>query len=185
MDKELSQLIDQSQVDSVMAPIDQAMTPPAIAYTDPVWFDLERRRVFERRWMAVRFESVLPRVGDAEPFEVFGMPLLAVRGDDDRVRVFHNICPYDGCLVLSHAQSGLGEMVVLYHGWRYDLRGKLIEAPFWNGEPHTSPDQLGGRDGDLVEVRSEIRFGVVFVNFTGDAQAIDEWLSPWGGPRRQ
>jgi phenylpropionate dioxygenase-like ring-hydroxylating dioxygenase large terminal subunit len=38
------------------------------------------------------FDSALPAAGDARPFELFGMPLLAVRGADGVLRVFHNIC---------------------------------------------------------------------------------------------
>jgi len=179
MDENLERLITQAERDAVMAPIDTAMTLPAQAYCSESWLALEVERVFRRRWLAVLFESALPNAGDAKPFDLFGMPLLAVRGADERLRVFHNICPYDGCLVVRSGQTGLSEIEVYYHGWRYDLAGKLVAAPYWNGAPDCGPRGLGQRSGDLVEIRSEVRIGTVFVDLDGAAGDIDEWLKPW------
>ena len=179
MDPELSNLISQAEYDSVMAPIESALTPPAQAYSSREWFDLEVERIFKKRWMAVMFDSEISDIGDAEPFDFLDMPFVAIRGDDGQVRVFHNICPYDGCLAVRKPSRKLKSIETYYHGWRYDLKGKLIEAPFWNGDPKCTVQDLPEIDGDLVEVRSEARIGVVFVNLSGSAEAIDDWLRPW------
>lgn len=179
MDERLSKLASKAECDAVMAPIESARTLPAQAYNDQGWFDLEVERVFKRNWVAVLFECALPDPGDALPFEFFGMPLLALRGADGALRVFHNICPYDGCLAVRSAATKLREIETYYHGWRYDLQGRLIDAPYWSGRPTTAPDALNGHDGNLVEIRSEVRFGVLFINLDGNARAIEEWLSPW------
>ncbi|MBT7504990.1 MAG: Rieske 2Fe-2S domain-containing protein, partial [Rhodospirillales bacterium] len=113
------------------------------------------------------------------PFDFLDMPLVAVRGSDNHVRVFHNICPYDGCLAVHMPGTGLKSIDTYYHGWRYDLEGRLIDAPYWNGNPNCTVEDLNGIDGDLSEVRSETRMGVVFVNLGGNAEDIDKWLSPW------
>jgi choline monooxygenase len=179
MDSTLEQLISIEQRDAVMAPVSQALTLPSVAYTSERWFQLEVERIFERRWMPVMFDCELPNVGDATPFEIFDIPLLAVRGDDGELRVFHNICPYDGCLVQRHAQTGLSELEVYYHGWRYSLCGKLTAAPFWNAKADCGPLDLGGRCGDLTPVRCEVRLGAVLINLDGRAADIDDWLAPW------
>ena len=179
MDNKLAKLISKAEYESVMAPIETALTPPAASYTSQDWFELEIKRIFKPRWMAVLFDSEIINSGDALPFEFLGMPLFAVRGDDNQVRVFHNIVPYDGCLAVRKPIRNLESIDTYYHGWRYDLRGCLIDAPYWNGDPDCKVEDLQGMDGNLVEVRSEIRIGVVFVNLSGDAEDIDCWLKPW------
>jgi len=179
MDAELAKLISQSEFDSVMAPIESAMTPPDQAFNSQEWFDLEIERIFKPRWMAVMFDSEVTGVGDLLPFEFLGMPFLAVRGKDDRVRVFHNICPYDGSLAAHKPGRALEIINSVYHGWKFDLEGRLIDAPYWSGHPECKVDDLPGLDGNLVEVRSETRIGVVFVNLSGTAESVDDWLGPW------
>ncbi len=179
MDCQLAGLMTEVERDAVMAPIETAMTPPTTAYADQAWFDLEVERVFSKRWMGVMFDCDLPAPGDVRPFDFLDMPLVAVRGKDGRVRVFHNICPYDGCLAVRSEAKGLTDIETFYHGWRYDLEGRLIDAPYWTGDPNCSVADMGGIKGDLVEIRSEVRLGVVFVNLDGEAEAVDDWLGPW------
>ena len=179
MDQRLAVLISAPERDAVMAPIARASTLPACAYEDDAWFDLEIERVFARNWVGVRFACELPDAGDVQPFDLFGMPLLALRGADGRLRVFHNIVPYDGCLAVLSAGRGLSDIETYYHGLRYDLRGRLVAAPYWNGDPGAGREALEGRDGDLVGVRAEERLGVLFVNLDGDAGDIDAWLQAW------
>lgn len=179
MDERLAEVMTEAERAAVMAPIESALTLPAQAYADDRWFALEQERVFARNWMAVLFDCTVPGIGDAKPFEIFGMPLVAMRGADGVLRVFHNICPYDGCLAVRRAVEGAREIEIYYHGWRYDLRGKLVGAPYWSGRPATGPNELNGHNGDLVEVRSAVRIGTVFINLDGKAQDIDAWLMPW------
>jgi choline monooxygenase len=107
VDEKLLSIMSKSQCDAVMAPIDRALTLPAQAYTDEAWFALEKERIFRRHWMAVLFDCALPDIGDVVPLDILGMPLVAVRGSDRKLRIFHNICPYDGCLVVRSAATKL------------------------------------------------------------------------------
>ncbi|MBT6204319.1 MAG: SRPBCC family protein [Alphaproteobacteria bacterium] len=179
MDNELAGVITQTERDAVMAPIAEAMSLPAQAYTDDAWFALEVGRVFRRNWTGVMYGCELPDAGDVRPFDLFDMPLVAVRGADGRLRIFHNIVPYDGCLAVMSKRQGLDEIETYYHGLVYDLAGKLIRAPYWNTDPKAGPEALGEREGGLAEIRSEVRIGVLFVDLGGDAGDIDTWLKPW------
>jgi len=179
MDLKNKPLLTQAEYDSIMAPIETALTPPARAYAGQDWFNLEIDRIFKPRWMAVMFDSEISTTGDVKPFDFLDMPLVAVRGTDNRVRVFHNICPYDGCLVVRKPARRLESIDTDYHGWRYNLQGNLIDAPYWNGDPKCTVGDLQDIKGDLVELRSETRIGVVFVNFSATAEDIDGWLGPW------
>jgi len=174
----LERFLSADQRASIRAPISEARTLPRTAFTAQDFFDLEVERIFRRNWMALCFADALPNRGDVVPLELFGMPLLALRGDDAQVRVFHNVCPYDGCLVSLDPQERARELVVPYHGWRYDLRGKLRAIPYWDGNETPDLRSLGGRDGDLAPVRSATQLGIVFINLDGNAGTIDAYLAP-------
>jgi choline monooxygenase len=166
------------EIAAARAPIEKAWTLPARAFLSEEFLRLEIERIFRRHWMGLAFEITVPDAGDMRPVELFGMPLAIIRGDDDRVRVFHNVCPYDGCPAVLEARRGATHVEVLYHGWRYDLRGRLTAIPYWDGAPGGDLRALRGRPCDLVEVRSETRMGVVFVDLGGRAGDIDAYLGP-------
>ena len=170
--------LTREELASIRAPIERALTLPARAFTSPSFFDLEVERIFNRRWMALAFEGTLPEPGDMRPLELFGQPLALVRGDDGVLRAFHNVCPYDGCLAVLSEQRGAREIEIYYHGWRYDLRGRLLAAPYWDGTPAGDPTCLRGRDADLVEIRSECRLGMLFVDLGARAGKLDDHLAP-------
>ncbi len=118
------------------------------------------------------FAVELPCAGDARPFDLFDQPLLAVRGSDGTLRIFHNIVPCDGCLALLRPARGLESINSPYHGLRYDLSGRLVGAPQLEW-------QSRGWPSDLVEVPGAERFGTLFINSQGGAPDIDERLMPW------
>ena len=128
--------------------------------------------------MALCFENTLSQPGDMRPLELFGMPLLIVRGDDATLRVFHNVCPYDGCLAVRAPQNGAKHIEVYYHGWQYDLRGRVQAVPYWDDSPEGKLSALQGRDGDLVEISSAVRLGIVFIDLGAAAGDIDTHLAP-------
>ena len=170
--------LSQTEFDTITAPIEQALTLPSRAYYSDEFFALEVERVFHRHWMALGFETTLPEPGDMRPVELFGMALVVIRGDDRVLRVFHNVCPYDGCMAVRYAQRGAKDIEVYYHGWRYDLRGRLQAIPYWDGDPRAKLTALEGRDGNLVEIRAATRLGILFVDLGGGAGDIDDHLAP-------
>ena len=86
---------------AIRAPIERARTFPQLAYYDPGFFALEVGPIFSRNWIAVGFGSSLPEPGDRAPIEFCFMPLLLMRGDDGKLRVFHNVGAHDGCPVVT------------------------------------------------------------------------------------
>ena len=170
--------LTRKELESIRAPIERALTLPARAFTSRAFFELEVERIFHRHWMALAFERTLPEPGDMRPIELFGRPIALVRGDDGTLRAFHNLCPYDGCLAVRDERRGAREIEIYYHGWRYDLRGRLLAAPYWDGAPAGEPARLGGRSADLVEIRSACRLGLLFVDLGGQAGELDDHLAP-------
>jgi choline monooxygenase len=163
---------------ALRAPIEVASPFPNVAYTSQDYFDLEVDRVFARSWVAVSYAPSIPNLGDIQPLWIFGFPILILRDDEGMVRVFHNIGAHDGCPVVTERASGLQQLVGPYHGWTYDLKGRLAAASYWDGRKDADLSPLRGRDVDLKEIRSGIWCGIVFIDLSGHAPPLEEFLAP-------
>jgi phenylpropionate dioxygenase-like ring-hydroxylating dioxygenase large terminal subunit len=89
--------------------------------------------------------------------EAAGSPILAVRGDDGRVRTFRNACRHRGTLLADGTGRGKA-FVCRYHGWTYGLEGCLRHVPHEFGFPSLDKTTRG-----LLPLATEERQGVVFV----------------------
>ncbi len=177
-DDRLSGLLSDEDRAAIRAPIENARTFPQHAYWSPSFFELEVDRVFSRNWVAVGIASSLPQPGDVLPVEIFGIPICLVRGADKRLRVFHNIGVHDACTVVLERQNSVTEIVGPYHGWRYDLQGRLIAAPYWDGTPDPDVISLRESGADLQEIRSGIWQDIVFMDLSRACDDLEEHLSP-------
>src|SRR3954451_10864749 len=64
----------------------------------PEFYELERDAIFKRAWLNVgRIEDV-PRPGTyrTKEIQIAGTSVIIVRGMDDEVRAFHNVCRHRG-----------------------------------------------------------------------------------------
>lgn len=171
-------LLSAEEIQSIRAPIESARTLPRRAFTSGEFFDREMTTIFHRNWVGLCPAGHIASVGDAFPIDAFGLPLLAVHGHDGQVRVFHNICPYDGCLVATEPSSGVSRLTVPYHGWTYGLTGELLEAPYWDGDPQSGIEVVPAEHRTLVEVASGVAFGLVFIDLSGRAGTLENHLQP-------
>jgi nitrite reductase/ring-hydroxylating ferredoxin subunit len=86
---------------------------------------LERERLFRDQPIFMGLSMRLPEPGDYIAEDVAGMPVLMTRTPDGAVMAFANVCRHraapvaEGC---GHAKA----FTCPYHGWTYDLTGKLL-----------------------------------------------------------
>ncbi len=164
---------------AIRAPIEVARTLPRQAFTSAAFAEAERERVFANQWCAVSFHELVANPGDVLPVDLAGMPLLLVRGEDGRLRGFHNIVPYDGCPAVLDPATELDEIVTPYHGWRYNLEGELLAVPYWAGNPTGADlDALGDRPANLARVALATWGPVVFVNVSNTAGPFANAIAP-------
>jgi len=105
--------------------------------------------------------AALPEKGSYVAREAAGVPILAVRGEDGKVRAFRNACRHRGMQVA--AGTGCAKSFVCgYHGWTYRLDGSLRHIPHEHGFPGLEKETHG-----LVPVRAEEKLGLVFVTQEG------------------
>lgn len=103
---------------------------PARDYHAPDVFELERERIFFRKWLCVGREEQLPRVGDYLVREILGESVLIVRDRAGRIHGFDNVCRHRGSRLCDREQGQVpGVIQCPYHGWTYSLEGNLIGTP--------------------------------------------------------
>ena len=78
--------------DLIIKPLAEAETIPASWYTSPDIQPLEKEAVFARSWQLVGHESDLRNTGDYIVASIADEPLIIVRGKDDVLRGFFNVC---------------------------------------------------------------------------------------------
>src|SRR3546814_11222915 len=91
----------------------------------------------------VRAEE-LPAPGDyvVKDVEICGASVLIVRGQDDALRAFHNVCRHRGLPV---ADSPFGKAAAFrcpYHSWTFNLDGSVKAIPNQRRFPGRNPDEL-------------------------------------------
>jgi phenylpropionate dioxygenase-like ring-hydroxylating dioxygenase large terminal subunit len=116
--------------------------------------------------------AALTKPGSYVAREAAGTPLLAVRGNDGRVRAFRNACRHRG----SELVRGTGCQLAFtcrYHGWTYALDGRLRHVPHEHGFPGLDKDARG-----LVEVDTFETQGLVFVTQQTPARGAERSALP-------
>jgi phenylpropionate dioxygenase-like ring-hydroxylating dioxygenase large terminal subunit len=101
--------------------------------------------------------AALLDVGSYVARDAAGTPLIAVRAHDGTVRAFRNACRHRGAQ-LATGSGCTRALVCPYHGWTYNLEGRLRGVPHEYGFPGLDKELNG-----LVPVCVTERFGLVFV----------------------
>jgi glycine betaine catabolism A len=150
--------------------------------TSPEFYERERRAIFKRTWLNVGRVEQLPRVGSyfTRELPVVNTSLIIVRGKDDTVRAFHNICRHRGNKLVwnddprDETQGVCRQFTCKYHGWRYDLEGALafVQQP---GEFFDLDKEQNG----LAAAHCDVWEGFIFVNVAPEPeQSLREFLGP-------
>src|SRR6266404_3568087 len=71
-------------------------TLPAAWYVDPAIARRERQAIFARNWLLLGPEAGLESAGSWRAEEVYGWPVVVIRGGDGVLRGFHNACRHRG-----------------------------------------------------------------------------------------
>lgn len=149
-------------------------TLSARLYGDPDAWARERKDVFGRAWLFIGHEAEAAAPGDWIATDIAGMRLVVVRGTDDALRAFHNVCRHRAGPLVSGARGHCeGELVCGYHGWRYALDGRLRAATGFGTVEGFDP-----RDFGLFALRLEVWRGLVFVNADAGAGPLADHVAP-------
>src|SRR5580765_2862184 len=114
------------------ASLDRASTIPSSWYTDARIFQLEQHTVFSQSWQVAARLDQLNQPGDYVTTDIGGEPVVIVRGSDNRLRGFFNVCSHHAAAVMTENEGQAKQMRCPYHGWTYSLEGELKGTPDFN-----------------------------------------------------
>jgi choline monooxygenase len=178
MTRSVVEILGEDAIERIRRPIKQAGGLPRQAYTGQEFFDLERERLFPRKWFGIGFTSDVPEPGDSVPLMAAGVPIILCRGKDGQIRAFHNVCRHRAAMVLEKPAKGLNILRCPYHAWAWDLEGTLKGMPYFDGTPDSRDCGLDWSKNGLVPVRVGVWHHWVFVNLDGNAPPLEEYLAP-------
>ena len=139
-------------------------------YTDRQVFRMECDGLLARTWQFGCHTTDLADIGSYATFEIAGESLFAIRGRDDKIRVFYNVCQHRAHQLLQG--TGTTRVVVCpYHAWTYELTGQLRAGPNINAVEGFDKSTIC-----LKEARAEEFLGFLFVNLDPNAKPMDDWF---------
>ncbi|MCB6183271.1 aromatic ring-hydroxylating dioxygenase subunit alpha [Leeia sp. TBRC 13508] len=97
-------------------------------YASQEVFDIDMKEIFGKHWIYVGVSPDVPEAGDYMTVKIGEQPILIVRGEDNEIRAFHNVCRHRGARVCSGAKGSTGNLVCPYHQWTYNTQGNLLFA---------------------------------------------------------
>jgi phenylpropionate dioxygenase-like ring-hydroxylating dioxygenase large terminal subunit len=156
---------------------DTTWREPVEHYRSPERYAAELALVLRRLPAAFCPSAALPETGSFVARDAAGVPILAVRGSDGRVRAFRNACRHRGTQLVDGAGCEKA-FVCRYHGWTYGLDGALRHVPHEHGFPGLEKGTRG-----LVPVAAVETSGIVFVTQDDASARLDE-LPPLIPPDR-
>lgn len=158
----------------------EAYTIPARFYTHQAAFEHEKEQVFATSWICVAHRSELAQPNDYITREIIGENILVVRGRDNVLRAFYNVCPHRGHQLLAGDGRAKNVITCPYHAWAFKLDGELAHAR--NCENVQNFDK---ENSHLMPVRVEEYAGFIYVNLDSQAGTVEDQLPGLGAKVRE
>jgi phenylpropionate dioxygenase-like ring-hydroxylating dioxygenase large terminal subunit len=164
----------------VAAPDSPPPRPPAAAtleagrYTSPAFMRREWEGMWTRTWLLAALEQDVRDPGDFVVFDIGPESILITRTREGKVSAVYNVCQHRGNRLKIEAHGCVKAITCPYHGWSYDLDGRLRAVP--------DSDRFSqGIDRDVLSlkpVKVELWAGLVWINMDPDAASLAEFLGP-------
>jgi phenylpropionate dioxygenase-like ring-hydroxylating dioxygenase large terminal subunit len=153
---------------------DEGWSLPAWTYSDAEFFTAETERVMRPSWQVVCHVSDVPNWGDYHTLEFLGESILVVRGRDQALRAFTNVCRHRGSRLVNGPSGCAKSLVCPYHAWTYNLDGSFRGMPLRETYGDIDTAKL-----HLASVDLEIFHGFVFVRLEGGGPSVADMLAPY------
>ena len=153
-------------------PLDRASTIPASWYINKDFYQLELNTVFARSWqLAARVDQV-SEPGQYVTSDIAGEPVVVVRGNDNVLRAFFNVCRHHAAAVMTEPAGKAAQLRCPYHGWTYSLEGELKGTPDFSSVSDFDRANNGLERIELAEWENWI-----FIKLDPDPESLLDFLS--------
>jgi Rieske 2Fe-2S family protein len=152
-------------------PIEAASHAPKYVYASQAFFELEKKNVFLKEWLLVARVEEVASPGDYMTTSILGEPVVVCRDKKGKLGAVINACIHRGAAVASGAGNAKA-FVCPYHGWTYDLSGRLKGAPGMEGIEGFDPSKCGLREVALSEWA-----GNIFICFDVNPPSFTDFIA--------
>jgi anthranilate 1,2-dioxygenase large subunit len=154
---------------------------PFRVMSDPEIYTQEQQRIFRGPvWNYLCLEAEITEPGSYRTAYIGDTPVIAARDQDASIHAMVNRCAHKGALLCPEAGGKKKNFTCAYHGWTYDLQGKLRGVPFQNGVNGKGgmPDDFDLAQHGLERLRAESFHGLVFATFSDTTEPLETYLGP-------
>ena len=175
---EIYNIINKKKLDLVNKPIHKAHGLPNECYTSKEYTLIERKKIFEDKWVVIGVASSLPNIGDIKPLDLLGLPLLIVRNKKNKIKVFHNVCSHRGVKLVSEIGKNKNVIRCPYHSWSYNFDGNLIATPHIGGMNKHKTSSFNKSDNNLKEIRTYVWLDLIMINISNNEISFENYIKP-------
>ena len=147
---------------------------PGWLYFEPEFFKAEKRAFLRAAPQVVCHESEIAKAGEWRSIDYLGESVIVIRGDDDEVRAFSNVCRHRGSRIVDGTGGCAKVLTCPYHAWSYSRDGRLVGVPHRNEYPG-----LRTEDHGLFPVALEQWHGFLFVTLEPGSPSVAEMMAPY------
>ena len=144
-------------------------------YANEDLFREEQEKIFKKVWLIACHESEVPNQYDYRTYShPGGTELFVIRGSDDKIRAFYNICPHRGTTLLYDPAGNAKHITCIFHQWSFNDRGACTNI---TREQPAYGKKVSKKDMGLREVRTEAGLGgFIWVNLDDKCRSLKEHL---------
>ncbi len=162
---------DVRREDAIGIPPQRPTLVPAERYYSTAFAQLEVERMWPKVWQVACTVDHVAEPGDYFEYRCGPLSVLIVRDDDGTLRAFQNVCRHRGNSLCAGSGTDLRELRCGYHGWTWDLAGRLKRVPNRKGFGALPMAEL-----PLFAVRVDVWERLVFVNLDLTAPPLVDYL---------
>lgn len=148
--------------------LSKSYTLPSRLYTEEAALKNEQEKIFEKTWLFAGHISQVKNVGDYFTKDIAGHSILIIKGNDEEIRSFYNVCPHRASKLVENECGHKKSIQCPYHAWSFTLDGHLNRAPNMKGVSYNSEDFC------LKKPKLEIVASFIFVNLDESASPMSE-----------
>jgi phenylpropionate dioxygenase-like ring-hydroxylating dioxygenase large terminal subunit len=144
---------------------------PGFVYGSAEAFQKEIDEYFMKDWLYAGREEELAKPGDYLTMRLVGEPIVIARDTDGTLNAYYNMCAHRGVEV-AYGNGNTRAFKCPYHGWTYDLKGKLKGAAHMEQSAGFEPSKCR-----MKSIRLDTWRGNIFICFSQDTVPLAEFLS--------
>lgn len=136
----------------------EAYTLPARYYIDDSIFNHEIESIFTKDWICIAHVSDVLLPNQYITREIIDESILVIRGRDNVLRAFYNVCPHRAHRIIE-GEGSAKNLTCPYHAWAFNQDGSFVNARNCN-----NVHNFNKHDACLTSIRCEEYAGFVFIN---------------------